>query len=298
MRPDHPLAELIISAAGGEFPDADGGWRRVPPWRAGLEAIVSFTGHAVFAVRPDVPDRLLAALGADGFGGAHDPRLITALAGPDGWIDSLDMLMASRGTGRAGVTPRLTDRPDLATHPRAMFAAGIRDHPRLMGYPDPRRSALAVVSGGIAGLTEVSFELEPSRRRAGGGAELVRDALSATPFRPACCGGSRAWQRGQRPGAAGGRVRSAGFDPAVPLRRSPSQRLSLRIPPGVAARHPLAVVGAARDQTASGRASLAAGVSRSARPERTGPAARRQGSRLRVQAAGPPGPVADFMAAA
>jgi RimJ/RimL family protein N-acetyltransferase len=62
-----------------------------------------------------------------------------------------------------------------------MFAAGIRDHPRLMGYPDPRRSALAVVSRGIAGLTEVSFELEPSRRRAGGGAELVRDALSAIP---------------------------------------------------------------------------------------------------------------------
>ena len=62
-----------------------------------------------------------------------------------------------------------------------MFAAGIRDHPRLMGYPDPRRSAFAVVSRGIAGLTEVSFELEPSRRRAGGGAELVRDALSAIP---------------------------------------------------------------------------------------------------------------------
>jgi hypothetical protein len=36
----------------------------VPPWRAGLEAILSFTGHAVFAVRPDVPDRLLVALGA------------------------------------------------------------------------------------------------------------------------------------------------------------------------------------------------------------------------------------------
>jgi hypothetical protein len=72
MRPDHPLAELIIAAAGGEFPDADGGWQRVPPWRAGLEAILSFTGHAVFAVRPDVPDRLLVALGADGFGGAHD----------------------------------------------------------------------------------------------------------------------------------------------------------------------------------------------------------------------------------
>lgn len=45
---------------------------------------------------PDIPDRLLVSLGADGFGGAHDPRLITALAGPGGWIDSLDILMASR----------------------------------------------------------------------------------------------------------------------------------------------------------------------------------------------------------
>jgi len=179
--PDHPVARLIAAAAAGRFPDTDGGWRRVPPWRPGLEAILAFTGHAVFALRPDIPDRLLVSLGADGFGGAHDPRLITALAGADGWIDSLDMLMATRGTGRPGVAPRLIDRPDLATHPRARLAAGIRDHPRLMGYPDPHRSALAVVSRGIAGLTEVSFELEPSRRGAGGGTELARDALSAIP---------------------------------------------------------------------------------------------------------------------
>jgi len=178
---DHPVARLIAAAAAGRFPDPDGGWRRVPPWRPGLEAILAFTGHAVFALRPDIPDRLLVSLGADGFGGAHDPRLITTLAGADGWIDSLDMLMATPGTGRTGIAPRLIDRPDLATHPRARFAAGIRDHPRLMGYPDPHRSALAVVSRGIAGLTEVSFELEPSHRGAGGGAELVRDALSAIP---------------------------------------------------------------------------------------------------------------------
>ena len=113
----------------------------MPPWRPGLEAIVSFTGHAVFAVRPDITGRLLASLGADGFGGAHDPRLIAALAGPDGWIDSLDILMAARGAGRPGVAPVLVDRPDLAGHPRAEFAAGIRDHPRIVGYQDPGRSA-------------------------------------------------------------------------------------------------------------------------------------------------------------
>jgi len=176
-----PLAELITAAADGRFPEADGGWRRVPLWRPGLEAIIAFTGHAVLAVAPDIPDQRLISLGVDGFGGAHDPRLITVLAGPDGWIDSLDMLMAGRGTGHASEPPRLVGRPDLATHPRAAFAATIRDQVRPMGYPDRSRSALALISRGIAGLTELSFELEPQRRGQGGGAELVRGALTAIP---------------------------------------------------------------------------------------------------------------------
>ena len=49
--------------------------------------------------------------GVNGLGGAHDPRLIAALAGPDGWIASLDVLLAGRGTGRPGAAgagpPRL-----------------------------------------------------------------------------------------------------------------------------------------------------------------------------------------------
>jgi len=187
MPPTDLLAELITAAAAGRFPAADGGWRRVPPWRPGLEASFAFTGHSVFAVAPDVTDQRLADLGADGLGGAQDPRLITALAGPGGWIDCLDMMLAGRGSGQAGQAgqagqpPRLVDRPDLATHPRAVFAARTRDQPRPLGYPDPRRGALAVISRGIAGLTELSFELEPEHRGHGGGAELVRDALTIVP---------------------------------------------------------------------------------------------------------------------
>jgi hypothetical protein len=178
---EHPLARLITAAAAGQFPDPDGGWQRLPPWRPGLEAVISFTGHAVFAVGPDIPDERLRSLGADGFGGAHDPRLISALAGPDGWIDCLDLLLAGRGSGLPGAAPRLVSRPDLAGHPRARFAAGIRDQARLLGYPDPARSALVTLSRGLAGLTELSFELEPARRGQRAGPGLVRAALTAVP---------------------------------------------------------------------------------------------------------------------
>ena len=178
---EHPLARLIAAAAAGQFPDPDGSWQRVPPWRPGLEAVISFTGHAVFAIRADIPGKLLTSLGADGFGGAHDPRLISAVAGPDGWIDCLDLLLAARGTGHPETPARLVDRPDLAEHPRARFAAALRDQPRVLGYPDPARSALATLSRGLAGLTELSFELEPARRAQRAGPDLVSAALSAVP---------------------------------------------------------------------------------------------------------------------
>jgi len=175
-RSGHPLAALITAAADRRFPVADGGWRRVPPWRPELEAVVSFTGHAVMVLGDDMPEGRLDASTIDGFGGAHDPRVITALAGPDAWIDSLDALLVRRG---AGGTPRLVPRPDLAHHPRAQFAARIRDDIGIFGYPEGRRSALAVIGRGVAGLPEISFEIETDRR--GGGTALVQDALGLVP---------------------------------------------------------------------------------------------------------------------
>lgn len=98
-----------------------------------------------------------------------------------GWIDSLDVLLARYGAGQGGVATRLVDRLDLAAHPRAQFAAEIRDQPRILGYHDRARSAVAIISRGVAGLPELSFELEQDRRGAGGGAALVRDAARAVP---------------------------------------------------------------------------------------------------------------------
>jgi hypothetical protein len=173
---------MITGVAEGRFPPADGGWHRVPPWRDGLEGVVSFTAHSVLAVGLDVGDSRLAGLGADGLGGADHPRLVTALAGPGGWIDCLDLVLAAHGTvGTGGAGEELVDRADLAGHQRAEFAARIRDRRRVLGYPGRERSALAVLSTGLAGLTELSFELEPGRRGGGQAAALIRAALACVP---------------------------------------------------------------------------------------------------------------------
>ena len=179
----HPLAALIRAAAAGEFPAPDGGWQRVAPWRDGVEAVVAFTGHAVLAIGDRVTDDELAKLGVDGFGGAHHPAVIDALAG-GGWIDSLDGLLV--GTGTSGTGPRgtggaLAPRPDLAGHPRVGFAARLREDLRVLGRADLSDASVAVLARGIAGLTELSFELDLSRRGAGGGTALVRAALAAVP---------------------------------------------------------------------------------------------------------------------
>lgn len=165
------LTAVIRAAAEGRFPPGDGGWTRVRPWLPGLEAVVGFTGHAFLAVGGPLPD-----LPIDGFGGAHDPRLVAALAGPDGWIDSLDALLVARGRGGPEV---LVPRPDLADHPRAVHARSKRTALRVLGRATG--SDVAVLARGVAGLTELSMELEPAHRGGGAGRTLVADALRSVP---------------------------------------------------------------------------------------------------------------------
>ena len=135
--------------------------------------MLAFTGHAVLAVGDDVSDELLAGLDPDGLGGAHHPRVLTALAGPGGWVDSLDAVLVARGTGGPGL---LVPRPDLADHPRARHAVEVRDDVQVLGLPSC--GAVVLVSRGLGGLPEVSLEVEPAERGAGLGARLFRAALA------------------------------------------------------------------------------------------------------------------------
>lgn len=169
------LAAVLRLAAGGVFPPVDGGWERVRPWRPGVEAVVALTGHAYLAVGDDVDDATLAALRPDGYGGAHHPRVVAALAA-GGWVDALDVLLAAGGGGRPVRPDRLVERPDLVDHPRAAAARAVRGDVVVLGRPgdDP---SLVTVSVGVAGLTELGAETAPGTD----GARLVADVVATRP---------------------------------------------------------------------------------------------------------------------
>ena len=180
MSAEHPLARLIAAYAAGDVLPPDGRWQRVEPWRPHLQAVVAFTGRAVLAISSDVTDDEVVALGADGFGGAHDPRLVAALAGPGAWIDSLDALLVGRGTAAPGAAPRLVPRPDLRDHPRARLAAELRDDVEVLGRAGDTSATVVTLGRGVGGLRELSFEVDPAQR-GGAGASIVRDALATVP---------------------------------------------------------------------------------------------------------------------
>ncbi len=150
------LGSLLRGTVDGRFPEADGLFSRAAPWRDGVEGALAFTGHAVMVVGEDVTDGELAGLGVHGFGGAHDPRVATILAG-EGPIGALDALLVRRGTGSGGP---LVPRPDLAVTDRAAHAGEWRTEVDVYGLPDRAITSLATLSRGIGGLPEVGIQAD------------------------------------------------------------------------------------------------------------------------------------------
>ncbi len=166
----HPLAAVLDAAASGSFPPADGVTELLPPDPWGWSAVVAPTGHAY--VLADVERAELDALGADGYGGASLPPVLSRIAGPGGEIGSLDAMLVGRGeTG-----PVLARRADVDDHPRVSRA---RHHRRdVEVYGDD--SGLVVLGRGLAGRREIAVELlDPA---AGGGSghgrRLIRAGLA------------------------------------------------------------------------------------------------------------------------
>ncbi|WP_404386300.1 GNAT family N-acetyltransferase [Knoellia locipacati] len=168
--------ELVLRAWRGPDLPADGSWVRMSPWRPDLYAVLAVNAHAAVSAPDEVTDAELSSWGVDGFGGAHDPRVMTRLAGQSGWVDVLDAVLVAPGTGSSP----LVARPDLADHPRVRHAAEVRDAVRVLGWPD-RDDVVVTVGDSLGGLPVVSYEVAPSARGVGLGGRTVAAARGLVP---------------------------------------------------------------------------------------------------------------------
>ncbi|SHF51437.1 hypothetical protein SAMN05443575_0159 [Jatrophihabitans endophyticus] len=173
------LLALLLAAAEGRFPPADGGVTFLPAPRPGIAAAVAFTGHAV--VCADDAAARLDGLPVDGWGSVHDPAVLLRLAAslargaaPPPSIGVLDAVLAHRGLGD-GTLPRTRDYDD---HHRVRHARTIRTDVRVHG--DAR--GVVTVARGLADRTEISVELaDVTATTAGTGRDLVVEALRLVP---------------------------------------------------------------------------------------------------------------------
>jgi hypothetical protein len=168
---ERSLAWLLVRAAAGAFPPADGSVLVVPPYRVGTEAVVGLPGFAVVAT--EVPEVAVKAADADGFGGATGLPVLCLLAGPVGAVDTLDVLLAGSGTGRS----RLPERSDLVGHPRVTHARAWRDSVQVHG--DER--GLVILARGVGGLPELGYAVAPAAHGTDAARELLREGLGLVP---------------------------------------------------------------------------------------------------------------------
>lgn len=165
----HPLLDLLTGAAEGRFPEVDGAVTVLPPLAGGWECSVAFTGHAVVATARSADEVL--GQGPDGYGGSMAPDFLRWLAGPNGFVGVIDVMLYARGTG-ASTLPLRTDADD---HPRVQYARQYRSDVRV--YGDER--GLVTIGAGLAGRRELSVEADTHNR--GFGTALIKEAVGLVP---------------------------------------------------------------------------------------------------------------------
>ncbi|MGF1664795.1 MAG: hypothetical protein ACFCVC_00825 [Acidimicrobiia bacterium] len=170
---NHPLLDTLLAAAAGAFPPVDGGVTHLPPLEDGLEAIVSFTGHAFLASRLTADD--IADLAPDGFGSVLHPSVLLRMAGDRGDIavGVIDVTLVAPGTGAGAGAGGMEGRTDLDDHPRVRHARSLRSDVEVFGD----ESGLVTVARGLAGRREMSIELFDTSTSRGEGRRLIESTL-------------------------------------------------------------------------------------------------------------------------
>ncbi len=119
----------------------------------------------------------LAALGADGFGGASRPEIKLAVAGAGGWIGCHDAMLVAIGRGDP-VASRLERRFDLDDHPRVVRSREHRADVAVFGDD----TGFVTIGNGLVGRLEISVELLPGvDHGANAGRRLIEAGLGHVP---------------------------------------------------------------------------------------------------------------------
>ena len=117
----HPLLDVMLDAARGSFPPANGAVTFLPGLPGGNRAVLALTGHAFVAADLDAGD--FADITIDGFGAVLAPAAVLRLAA-DGDIGVNDVTLVAPGTGTGMTSPSTTVWDD---------------HPRVPARPPPPR---------------------------------------------------------------------------------------------------------------------------------------------------------------
>jgi hypothetical protein len=174
----HPLADILLRAAHGTLPPTDGAVELLPALEGPVDAICSFTAHAVLAV--DIPaEELLTRLDPNDLGAPMSATFLAWVAKRLGTTPGvLDVVMVAPAS--SSVTPvALEPRDDLVGHPRVRRAARYRRDLRV--FADPSGAAVLVIGRGLAGRWEMAFEVDQAARGRGLGRGLAAAARSLVP---------------------------------------------------------------------------------------------------------------------
>jgi GNAT superfamily N-acetyltransferase len=174
---EHPLRAVLLAAAAGRFPPADGAVDVLGPPPGRCDAVAGFTAHHVIAAGLSERE-VLARLPSDDVGAAMDMRFLAWLGRRLGSTPGmLDVVLAAAPLPGEGI---LAEVPAVE-HPRVDRAARYRTDLRV--FRDVRGTAIVTLGRGLAGRLEVSVEVEPAHRDAGLGRALAEAARARRSLR-------------------------------------------------------------------------------------------------------------------
>jgi len=159
------MLDVLLDAAEGRFPDADGAVTLLPGLTDGRSAVVALTGHAFVAT--DLAPEALEGVPLDGYGGVLSPETLLRLA-DGGAVGVVDVTLAARGLG-AGDLPQTTAWDD---HYRVRYARSMRSDVVVHGGAQ----GFVTLAAGLAGRREMSVEVASPLGSRGVGRGLVLEA--------------------------------------------------------------------------------------------------------------------------